>query len=75
MLSIIEEVQKVLKTYLDDLLQTQYYCSPSKVLAAQDHYCLQQRRNEHTVRAIKNLLGEDRANEFVTKVLFPTHEA
>jgi len=38
----------------------------------QDRYCLQQRRNEHTTRAIRNILGEDLAREFITEVLFPT---
>lgn len=41
----------------------------------QDRYCLQQRRNEHTLRAIRNLLGEELAREFVTEVLFPTTRA
>ena len=42
------------------------------IVAAQDNYCMQQRKNEHTLRAIKNLLGDELAEEFVTTVLFPT---
>lgn len=44
----------------------------SMVAEMQDRYCLQQRRNEHTVRAIRNLLGEQRAEQFINTVLFPT---
>jgi phycocyanobilin:ferredoxin oxidoreductase len=44
------------------------------VTAAQNRYCLQQRRNEHTTRAIENLLGAARAQEFITQILFPTVE-
>ena len=44
------------------------------IAAAQDNYCVQQRRNEHTLRAIKNLIGDELAAEFMTTVLFPTHQ-
>ena len=40
--------------------------------AAQDRYCLQQRQNEHTRRALINLIGSDLTEEFMTTVLFPT---
>jgi len=73
MITIAEEVQRVLRTYLDDLsLSKRYHPKYEEVINAQNHYCLQQRKNEHTVKAIKNLLGEQRATEFVTQVLFPT---
>jgi len=42
------------------------------IAAAQDHYCLQQRRNQHTRRALVNLIGEQLTDEFMTTVLFPT---
>jgi phycocyanobilin:ferredoxin oxidoreductase len=42
------------------------------IAGMQDRYCLQQRRNEHTTRAIRNLLGEELAKEFIEDVLFPT---
>jgi len=64
--------QTCLAAYLPTLGQLRHVQEP--VIAAQDHYCLQQRKNEHTVRAIQNLLGPELADEFVTTVLFPTHE-
>lgn len=42
------------------------------IAAAQDRYCLQQRQNEHTRRALINLIGNDLTEEFMTTVLFPT---
>jgi phycocyanobilin:ferredoxin oxidoreductase len=64
------DATRVLSTYLSSLATD--LGDPVAINAAQDRYCLQQRRNEHTVRAIVNLLGQDRANEFITTVLFPT---
>ena len=61
-----------LADYLPTLGQLRHTQEPIK--AAQDHYCLQQRKNEHTMRAITNLLGDQLAEEFVTTVLFPTSE-
>lgn len=43
-----------------------------EVIAGQNRYCLQQRRNEHTRKALVNLLGVDRAEEFMNEILFPT---
>lgn len=65
------EAQRVLLTYLGGLGQQVF--DSSAIVAAQDKYCLQQRRNEHTMRAIRNLLGEDLAKEFVETVLFPVY--
>jgi phycocyanobilin:ferredoxin oxidoreductase len=56
--------------YLPTLAQLRHVQEP--IIAAQDRYCLQQRKNEHTIKAIENLLGPELANEFVTTVLFPT---
>jgi phycocyanobilin:ferredoxin oxidoreductase len=64
------DAARVLDTYLTSLATAQG--DPTAIALAQDRYCLQQRRNEHTVRAIVNLLGQDQANEFITTVLFPT---
>ena len=58
--------------YLPSLGQLRHTQEP--IITAQDKYCLQQRKNEHTLRAIKNLLGDELAEEFVTTVLFPTHD-
>ena len=61
---------RVLGEYLPSLAQD--HSEPVTVAAAQDRYCLQQRKNEHTRRAVKNLLGDELAEEFMTTVLFPT---
>ena len=61
-----------LANYLPSLGQLRHVREP--IIAAQDRYCLQQRKNEHTLRAIRNLLGDALADEFVTTVLFPTHQ-
>lgn len=45
-----------------------------KIVAAQNHYCLQQQKNEHTRKALVNLIGESRTEEFMTKILFPCIE-
>jgi phycocyanobilin:ferredoxin oxidoreductase len=42
------------------------------IVAGQNRYCLQQRRNEHTRKALVNLLGTERADEFMNEILFPT---
>jgi phycocyanobilin:ferredoxin oxidoreductase len=72
MIAIADEAERVLKTYLDSLTTAMHDQRIEQIIAAQNHYCIQQRKNEHTVKAVKNLLGEERANEFITKVLFPT---
>ena len=61
-----------LRSYLPGLGQMRHTREP--IMAAQDRYCLQQRKNEHTLRAITNLLGPELAEEFVTTVLFPTSQ-
>ena len=72
MIAIADEAERVLKAYLDTLTTTMHDQRIEQIIAAQNHYCTQQRKNEHTVKAVKNLLGEERANKFITEVLFPT---
>jgi phycocyanobilin:ferredoxin oxidoreductase len=72
MIAIADEAERVLKIYLDTLTTTMHDQRIEQIIAAQNHYCVQQRKNEHTVKAVKNLLGEERANKFITEVLFPT---
>ncbi len=72
MIAIADEAERVLKAYLDTLTTTMHDQRIEQIVAAQNHYCTQQRKNEHTVKAVKNLLGEERANKFITEVLFPT---
>jgi len=61
---------KCLADYLPSLAQLRHDQGP--IISAQDRYCLQQRKNEHTMRVIQNLLGPELAEEFVSTVLFPT---
>jgi hypothetical protein len=42
------------------------------VVAGQNRYSMQQRKNEHTTRALVKLLGQSDAEEFMQKILFPT---
>lgn len=68
--AIADDAKRVLTNYLGNLGMTS--SNTTEIIAAQDRYCLQQRKNEHTVKAIKNLLGDNLAEEFITTVLFPT---
>jgi phycocyanobilin:ferredoxin oxidoreductase len=72
MIAIADETERVLAEYLHSLGTAMHDQRIDEIVAAQNHYCVQQRKNEHTVKAVKNLLGEERANEFITTVLFPT---
>ena len=65
-----ERATQLLSSYLPSLGQLRHVWEP--IAAAQDRYCLQQRRNEHTRRALVNLIGDDLADEFMSTVLFPT---
>jgi len=65
-----DRAKQLLTDYLPSLGQLRHVSEP--IAAAQDHYCLQQRRNEHTRRALINLIGQELTDEFMTTVLFPT---
>ena len=41
------------------------------IVTAQNHYCQQQQKNQHTRKALTNLIGADRTEEFMTEILFP----
>jgi len=71
MLSIASEAERLLKHYLSDFLGKELE-DPGIVRIGQNRYCEQQRRNEHTYKALKNLIGEARAREFMEEILFPT---
>ena len=68
--AIADDAKRVLAEYLSKLNRD--IGKTEDIVAAQNHYCLQQRKNEQTVKAIKNLLGDELAEEFITTVLFPT---
>ena len=63
-----------LADYLSKLNKFDSSLHQEAIKSRQDNYCMQQRKNEHTMRAITNLLGDELAEEFVTTVLFPTSE-
>jgi len=44
----------------------------SEIAIAQNRYCTQQQKNEHTRKALVNLLGQSGADEFMREILFPT---
>jgi hypothetical protein len=68
MIIIGYKVGEVLNNYLKTLGQTgdQYIISEK-----QNHYCNQQQKNPHTMRALENLLGKDKATYFMKSILFP----
>lgn len=70
LVAITTDAKRLLTEYLSSLNTDTG--KAADIIAAQNHYCLQQRKNEHTVKAIKNLLGDELAEEFITTVLFPT---
>lgn len=72
LVAITTDAKRLLTEYLSKLNHD--ICKTEDIVVAQNHYCLQQRKNEHTVKAIKNLLGDSLAEEFITTVLFPTVE-
>lgn len=69
MLNIVTEIKTILKNYFELLVKSTG--DESAIRSAQNRYCLQQRKNEHTIRAISNLIGPEKASEFITTVLFP----
>ena len=42
-----------------------------EITEGQNKYCLQQQKNERTYNVLKAKLGEERAKEFMTSILFP----
>ena len=42
------------------------------IIQAQNRYSLNQRKNEHTTRVIRKILGEPRGSHFIENILFPT---
>ena len=71
MVMIGNEAVRVLKEYLPTLGRSTS-STRDLIVSRQNRYCLQQQKNEHTRRALVNLLGPDGAEEFMSTVLFPT---
>lgn len=63
------EAVRVLTCYLSTLGDI---ADRDAVITGQNHYCMQQQRNQHTRRALSNILGETGADDYMSKILFPT---
>lgn len=70
MISIAEEAHKLLKRYLTEIVGKEK-ANTVDVRLGQNRYCEQQRKNEHTYKALKNLIGEQGARQFMDEILFP----
>jgi len=70
MIKIIAESQKILKGYLMRIGNERG--DEEAIRAGQNRYCTHQRKNEHTYKALKNLIGENAARQFMDDILFPT---
>lgn len=68
MSTIGDEAVRVLSQYLPTLGRVG---DREAITIGQNRYCDQQRQNEHTRKALINLIGIDRTNEFMNEILFP----
>lgn len=64
-----KNAQEVLGEYLEKLGKTSNDVDTIKFL--QNTYSLQQRKNEHTTKVLKNILGNDIGTYFIENILFP----
>lgn len=71
MMSIVAESQRLLKHYLTNIINKRT-APVDAIREGQNRYCKQQQQNEHTLKALKNLIGPSRAREFMNTILFPT---
>ena len=62
------EAVRVLTYYLTTLGSVS---DPELVKQGQNRYCINQQQNEHTRKALLNLLGIHGANKFMSEILFP----
>lgn len=62
------EAVRVLEAYLHTLGGVGLI---TEIVPLQNRYCANQQQNEHTRRALVNLIGEEKTQEFITQVLFP----
>jgi phycocyanobilin:ferredoxin oxidoreductase len=68
-IDLLQAGMTVLENYLPTL-RTET-ADVEAVRTAQNRYCAGQRRNEKTMSALVRLIGAERANQFMTTVLFP----
>ena len=71
MMKIIRLSQDLLRDYLANWVAKETG-EEQAIRDGQNRYCLQQQQNEHTLRALKNLIGAEKAKEFMDTILFPT---
>ena len=64
-----QEGLNIMKRYLEGLQKD--FGEPEKILEAQQRYVEMQRNNEKTFKMLAAHVGEEMANEFMTKVMFP----
>jgi len=69
MISLGDEAVRVLTCYLSTLGNI---ADRHAVIAGQNYYCNQQQRNQHTRKALSNILGDDGADNYMSTILFPT---
>lgn len=71
--NFLNSIYKVLESYLDQNIFLNYnpFCICQNI-DLQDNYSLKQRQNPKTQKALSAFIGEDKAKEFIDKVLFPT---
>ena len=68
MLKIGDEAVRLLLVYFSNLGDLG---DRHAIIGSQNNYCYQQRKNEHTRRALTNLIGAEKTQEFMTEILFP----
>jgi phycocyanobilin:ferredoxin oxidoreductase len=63
-----DEAVRVLEDYLGTLGRVDLI---TPIVTGQNRYCQNQQQNEHTRRALVNIIGAEKTQEFLTQVLFP----
>ena len=69
MILIAEEAKRVLTTYLQTL--NVEVGNVEEITLGQNRYCDKQSQNEHTRRALTNIIGPEATESFMTEILFP----
>jgi len=68
--AVCDQTVQMLPAYVDGLCAETV--QDANIRLMQNNYCIHQRKNEHTMRALKNILGDEGAHEFMDEILFPT---
>lgn len=67
--TITKNAYRVLENYLDNLPKIS--TDINTIIEKQNRYCKQQKLNDQTFSALKFIIGEELASEFMDEVLFP----